>query len=170
MTADMGERPSGTDELTVRYKVWQTSTVVSAGIVTSLCAVAAVAEPRAYLPLLLAPVLLVCMFWLASRAMRLQVTQTMVRARAGRWHGRPDVETPRIEICEIHYCPARISFLGTHGQPLMEPYPLWTLNQVRQVADLLDVPLYDHRGWLHLRELAVGRLVNRDPSGSACRF
>jgi hypothetical protein len=38
----MLERPSRTGELTIRVKVWQANTVVSAGIVTSLCVAAAV--------------------------------------------------------------------------------------------------------------------------------
>jgi hypothetical protein len=94
----------------------------------------------------------------------MEVTPTLVRARQGRWHGQPDLEASRVEICEIHYCPSRIIFQGTHGQSLMEPYPHWTLEQVLQVAELLDVPVYDRRGRLHLQELAVGRLVRGDSS------
>ena len=156
--------PSEAGVLTIRVKVWQAGTVVALGIVTSLCVVLVAFDPGAW-PLLIGPLLVLPLgFWRWSLVMRLEVTPTVVRARAGGWRGQQDLEAPRIEICEIHYCPSRIVFQGTHKQPLMEPYPHWTLKQVLQVADLLDVPVYDHRGRFHLQELPAGRLVRADSS------
>jgi hypothetical protein len=161
--ADTRERVSPIQDLTIRFKLWQTNTVIPVGILTPLCVALVVYEPGAY-PMLLGPVLIACMLWYGSRVIRMEITPTVVRARQGRWHGQPDLEAPRAEICEIRYCPSRIIFTGTHSQSLMEPFPHWTLKQVLEVAELLDVPFYDHRGRFHLEELAVGRLVRGDSS------
>lgn len=165
----MGERPSGTDELTIRYKVWTTGTVVTYGITAALFAALAVYQPDFGLTFLLGLLLVFMAGCLLTRAMRLEVTSALVRARQGKWHRLPDLEASRVEIYEIHYRPRRIVFQGPSGRTLMAPYPLWTLEQVIQVAEVLDVPVYDHRGRFSLKtlgpeDLAEGRLVKGDSS------
>jgi hypothetical protein len=155
-------------ELTIRYKVWQANTVVSLGIVTAVCVGLVIYQPGAA-PMLLGPVVVFVIGYLRTRALRLEVAPSVVRARQGGLRGRPDLEAPRGEVYEIHYCPRRIIFQGSFGRPVMEPYPFWTLEQVLQVADVLDVPVYDHRGRFSLREFAreelcAGRLVKGDSS------
>jgi hypothetical protein len=144
--------------------------MVSIGTALALCAAATLYQPNFGLPLLLSiPAMLMVAIWLYSRLIRLEITETLVRALQGGVRGHPNLEALRGEIREIHYYPMRISFQGEDRQPVMEPYPNWTLKQVLEVADLLGVPLYDHRGLLHLEELAVGRMVTRgrsDNSGS----
>jgi hypothetical protein len=155
-------------ELTIRYKVLRASTVVSYGTAGALFVALVVYQPGAW-PTLLGLVLVFLIVCLRARSMLLEVTPTVVRARQGRVGGRPDVEAPRVEIYEIRYCPRRIRFMGPSGRSLMNPYPLWTLEQVIRVAEVLDVPVYDHRGRFRLQtltreELAVGRLVKGDSS------
>jgi hypothetical protein len=59
--------------------------------------------------------------------------------------GRGDLEVPRSEIREIHFYRGQIIFRGPDRKPVMEPVPQWPLKQMREVADVLGVPLYDHR-------------------------
>lgn len=146
----MRERSSGTGELTIRYKIWQTKPMIWIAVATALYVALAVYESASW------PVLL-------------EVTPSVVRARQGRVRGRPDLKAARTDVCEIRYCPRRIVFGGSHGQSLMAPYPFWTLDQVMEVAGVLDVPVYDCRGKFRLKtltaeELGAGRLVKGDSS------
>jgi hypothetical protein len=136
--------------------------MVSIGATLALGVAATLYRPSFGLPLLLSiPAVLLVAIWLYSRLIRLEITETLVRALQGGVRGHPNLEALRSEIREIHYYPMRISFQGEDLRPVMEPYPNWTLKQVLKVADLLGVPLYDHRGLFHLEELAVGRIVTR---------
>ena len=95
----------------------------------------------------------------AARSIRLEITESVVRARQGKWRGHPDLEVPRNDIRAIHYFPRIISFRGPDDEPFMRIDSNYTLSQVRTVAELLRVPLYDHKRWLGLREASMGRLV-----------
>lgn len=142
--------------------------MVAFGVAALPCMALMLYEPGSY-PLLICLALVFLMVCFQSQRILLEVTPAVVRARQGRFRGRPDLEVDRVEICRIDYCPGRLMFRGTHGQSLMAPYPFWTLEQVVQVADVLDVPVYDRRGKFRLRtltreELAEGRLVKSDSS------
>jgi hypothetical protein len=166
----MRERSSGAGETRViRYTLWRAAAMVPCGMLLALFAAVALYQPSSSLALILSFLVVLAICWIASRSIRLEITETLVRALQGGVRGHPNLEALRGEIREIHYYPMRISFQGEDRQPVMEPYPNWTLKQVLEVADLLGVPLYDHRGLLHLEELAVGRMVTRgrsDNSGS----
>lgn len=112
-----------------------------------------------------APWLLLCLlgvaviYWARWRATRLEIDGDLVRVRQG-WN-IPDRQAARSEISAIHYFPQLISFRGPDQKPVMKVAPSWPLRQMLDVADELGVPLYDHRAWLGLREVKMGRLVNR---------
>jgi hypothetical protein len=166
-TADMRELPSGTGELAIRCTIWKTKPIIRFAVVTALIVTTEVYQSSFNLPLLLSPSLIFLLVCFHMRAVLLEVTPSVVRARQGRVRGRPDLEASRAEICAIRYCPRRIVFGGTHGQSLMAPYPFWTLEQVVQVAGVLDVPVYDCRGRFRFKtltaeELGDGRLVRGD--------
>lgn len=95
----------------------------------------------------------------AARSIRLELTESVVRAWQGKWRGHPDLEVPRNEVRAIHYFPRVISFRGPDDEPFMRIDSNYTLSQMRTVAELLRVPLYDHKRWLGLREAGMGRLV-----------
>jgi hypothetical protein len=100
-----------------------------------------------------------------ARSVRLKVSENTVLARQGGWRGHPDLEVPRDEIRAIHYFSRVISFRGPDDEPFMRIDPNYTLRQMTTVARLLGVPLYDHKRWLGLREVRMGRLVY-DPTAS----
>jgi hypothetical protein len=82
------------------------------------------------------------MSWLLWHPVRLEITETEVRARQGWVRGQSGkTEARRSEICSIHYLPRRISFRGPDGQPLMEPVDIWTVRDMLKAAEELQVPL-----------------------------
>jgi hypothetical protein len=127
--------------------------------------VAGVFQPSSAMVLLACFVLLCLMAWARTIPVRLEITETEVRARQGRWRGQPDVAALRGEIRAIRYYPARISFRDANDEPLMEPEPHWTVRQMVRVAIEVGVPLYDHKGALGVEELSEGRLAYDPVSG-----
>lgn len=129
----------------------------------------ATGDPVAGVMALVAPVVVFLLAWvfvrLRSRPIRLEITESTVRARQGNWHGQPDMETPRSQILAIHYFPRLISFRGLDDEPAMMIHPHYTLRQMRKVAVELDVRLYDHTRWLGLAKIKVGRLAYDPAAG-----
>jgi hypothetical protein len=101
--------------------------------------------------------------WLLMRPIRLEITETEVRARQGWTTGRlgKSQDAFRSEIRSIHYLPKQIGFRWADGQPLMETVDNWTLRDMVKAAEELRVPLYDDRveGLLRVQVLSEGRLV-----------
>lgn len=92
---------------------------------------------------------------LASIWQQLEITETTVKARQGRYGTK---QAPRSEVRAIHYLPRVISFRGPDDEPMMMVKPLWTRRQMLKVARELNVPLYNHMRWLGLRTAQDGRL------------
>jgi hypothetical protein len=156
--------------LTISPTFWRPGNVISAVFIGGFCLMPAVfllGSPTAAIgPALLVVVAL--MVWLLMRPIRLEITETEVRAREG-WSQGPlgKKEAFRTEIRSIHYRPKQISFRGADGQSLMEAVDIWTVADMVKVAEELRVPLYDDRveGLLKARELSEGRLVYDPVSG-----
>jgi hypothetical protein len=141
---DMLDRNSGTGRpVIIRRKMWQVDTVITTGIVAALC-VAPVFYTLGAAPLLAGPALLVVGGWLMFRLVRVEITESTVRIQQMA-KGRGDLEVPRSEIREIHFYKGRVVFQDPDGRPVMESVPQWPLKQMQKVADVLGVPLYDHR-------------------------
>ena len=121
-------------------------------------ALAVIRPDQALLVLVGGPLLISVIGWARWRAVRLEIAESVVRARQG-WY-LPDKQVDRSEISAIHYFPSVISFRGPDRKPIMKIAPNYTLRQMLEVADVLAVPLYDHQRWLGLREVSTGRLVN----------
>lgn len=105
--------------------------------------------------------------WARLRAVRLEITDSVVRAKQG-WY-LPERQAAKGDITAIHYFPRVISFRGPDRKPMMRVAPNWSLRQMLEVADELGVPLYDHRRWLGLRKVSTGRLVNHPASSHPVR-
>jgi hypothetical protein len=89
-------------KITVRPGLWRLSVVVPFVIVGGACIAIGVDQLTAHQPAqasfaaaLWAPALLYCLLKLAGRQLRLEITESVVRARQGRWRGHPDREMPR---------------------------------------------------------------------------
>jgi hypothetical protein len=119
---------------------------------------AAVYQPGQSPVLLAGAVLVVVIGWVRVRAVRLEITDSVVQVKQGRY--LPERQAARGDLTAIHYFPRLISFRGPDGKPMMKVAPNWTMRQMLEVADELEVPLYDHRRWLGLRKVSTGRLVN----------
>jgi hypothetical protein len=129
---------------------------------------AAVYRPGQALELLAGTLLAIAIIWARWRAIRLEITESVVRVKQG-WY-LPDKQVARSEIGAIHYFPRLISFRGPDRRtPIMKIAPNYRLRQMVEVANELAVPLYDHRRWLGLREVNTGRLVNRPASDQPVR-
>jgi hypothetical protein len=111
------------------------------------------------------PVVIGLFCWVVIRFMpdrtRLEVTESAVLSRQQGWRGtqKPDKQAARNEIRAIHYFPDMISFRGLDNKPIMLINRNYTLAQMLKVAAELHVPLYDHRRWLGLRRIHIGRLA-----------
>src|ERR1700684_2940289 len=155
--------------ITIKPTFWRPGNVISAVVIGAFCLIPAVfllGSPTAAI----GPVILLVaalMVWLLMRPIRLEITETEVRAREG-WAQGPlgKKEALRSEIRSIHYAPGRFSFRGSDGQPLMETSDIWTVRDMVKAAAELGVPLYDNRlGRLGAREASAGRLVYDPVSG-----
>lgn len=127
-------------------------------ILVAMFLAAAVWRPAAALWLLAGAVLVVVIGWVRIRAVRLEITDSVVRIRQGRFVS--EKVAARSDISALHYFPSLISFRGPDGEPMMKIAPNWTLRQMLEVAGELGVPLYDHRRWCGMRTVSMGRLVN----------
>jgi hypothetical protein len=125
----------------------------------------AVYQPDQALWLLASAVGVAIILWARLRAVQLEITESVVRARQG-WY-LPEKQAARSEIRAIHYFPSVISFRGPDRKPIMKIAPDWTMRQMLEVAGELGVPLYDHRRWL--RKVSTGRLVNHPAPGHPVR-
>jgi hypothetical protein len=143
--------------ITMRPAVWQPSIVIVWSLVVGMFVAAAVIWPGQAVTSLMFLPLLFLIAWVRVRAVRLQITESAVRARQG-WY-LPDKQVPRSQIRAIHYYPDVISFRGPERKPIMRTRAEWSLRQMIAVAGELGVPLYDIRRWHDLRTARVGRLV-----------
>lgn len=144
---------------TLRPKLWRASVLIACAVLAGMLITAAVFEPsQAPLILVGTPLVIAVVGWVRLRAVRLEITESVVRAKQG-WY-LPEKQAARRDITAIHYFPSVISFRGPDQKPIMKIAPNWTLSQMLEVVDELGVPLYDHRRWLGLRKVSTGRLVN----------
>jgi hypothetical protein len=160
--------------MTVRVGLWRLSVVIPGGFMVGLCTFGAVSEFLAgqlvaAVVALTVPVPIFLLIWVGTRSIRLEITESVVLARQGRFRGHPDLEMPRSEIRAIHYFPRIISFRGQDNKPFMRIDCNYTVRQMTKVAGILEVPLYDHKRWLGLREARIGRLVHDPASGPVAR-
>ena len=156
--------------IAIKPTFWRPGNVVSAVFIGGCCLIPALFllnSPAAAIgPACLAISALIV--WLLMRPIRLEITETEVRAKQG-WSRAPlgKTEAFRSEIRSIHYRPRQVTFRGADGQPLMDISDIWTVADMIKVAEALGVPLYDDRveGLLKARELPEGRLVYDPVSG-----
>jgi hypothetical protein len=148
----------GTGEMmTIRPAVWQPGIVIVWSLVVGMFVAAAVIWPGQAVTSLMFLALLFLIAWVRVRAVRLEITESAVRARQG-WY-LPDKQVSRSQIRAIHYYPDVISFRGPERKPIMRTRAEWSLRQMIAVAGELRVPVYDNRRWHNLRTARVGRLV-----------
>jgi len=138
---------------------WGPSAVIWCAVLLGTLIAWAVIQPDQVLWVLATAVGVAVVGGARIRAVRLEITESVVRAKQD-WF-LPENQVARSEITAIHYFPSLISFRGPDHKPIMKVRPNWTLRQMLGVADELGVPLYDHRRWLGLRRARIGRLVNR---------
>lgn len=140
---------------TIRPTVWQPSIVIAgSALIGMFVAGAVIWQAPAWLAVL---PLVFLVAWLRGRPVRLEITESAVRAILG-WHS-PAGQVPRSQIEAIHYYPDVISFRGPEGKPLLRIRAEWSLRQVIAAAAELKVPVYDNRRFHNLRTARVGRLV-----------
>jgi hypothetical protein len=75
----------------------QPSFVISAAIIGGFCLIPVVFQPVSVGAALgLGSLMFMCLlFWITARRIRLEITETEVRAKQGGWHYQPDKEAPR---------------------------------------------------------------------------
>ncbi len=155
----------------VRPGWWRLSTMIPLVMLIGLFGALAVSkfavgQPGQAAVALVGPVLVCLIAWLRTLPVRLEVTDTAVRAKQGGWRRQPDKQVSRSEIRAIHYFPMMISFRGPDNESIMMIEPHWTRPQMLKVADELKIPLYDHTRWLGMRKVSMGRLTY-DPASRA---
>ena len=143
------------------------SGVIACAALLAMLTALAVIQPSLALWMLVTAIVVAIIIWAQLRAVRLEITDSVVRVKQG-WYAS-ELQVARSEIRAIHFFPALISFRGPDGKPIMKVGPNWTLRQMLEVADELAVPLYDHRRWLGLRSVTMGRLVNHSAPSQSVR-
>jgi hypothetical protein len=149
--------PETGEMMTIRPALWQPSIVIVWSLVVGMFVAGAVIWPGQAVTWLMFLPLLCLIAWVRVRPVRLEITESAVRARQG-WQ-LPDKQVARSEIRAIHYYPDVISFRGPDRKPIMRTRAEWSLRQMIAVAGELSVPVYDNRRWHNLRTARVGRLV-----------
>jgi hypothetical protein len=155
--------------ITIRPALWRRKHVIYAVAIGGFCLAPVVFQMGTFSELMGLGVLaaMALMFWLGMRPIRLEITETEVRAREG-WARAPlgKKEVLSSEIRSIHYLQRQISFRGADGQSLMEAVDIWTVADLTKAAEELLVPLYNDRlGLLKTTEPGRGRLVYDPVSG-----
>jgi hypothetical protein len=157
--------------MTIRPRFLRPGIMIPLGAIACFFVAAVVFDPS--VPAVMGFVLFVLahlLAWSLTRRIRLEITETEVRARQGGWSDQNDKRAPRSEIRAIRYYPKRISFRGPDDQPLMEPpVDSWTVREMLKAAEVLQVPLYDHGGRYGLEEVSEGRLAYDPATGPAAR-
>ena len=156
--------------MTVRPTWWQPGNVIPWAILTWSCVLATVLRWPGGDYSFGALLLLWLGAWARVRAIRLDITETMVRRQWG-WIGSDKYrQVARSRIRAIRYFPDVISFCGPGGGAIMRIKAEWSLKQMIAVAAELQVPVYDHRWrWLKLLPTRVGRLVYKPFDGWSAR-
>ena len=87
------------------------------------------------------------LYWFTTRRVRLEITETEVRAEEGGWSRAPlgKGEAFRSEIRSIHYAPKRYTFCGADGQAVMVISNTWTMPDMMKAAEVIGVPPYEDR-------------------------
>jgi threonine/homoserine/homoserine lactone efflux protein len=132
----------------IRPTFWRRRNTISVIVIGAICLSGMVFRPSAPSSLLglAAFVGLALVVWLAWRSVRLEITETKVRADEGAARGpMGSKEAFRSRIRSIHYAPKAFSFRGADGQSLIEASTVWTLQDMVRAAEVLGVPLYDDR-------------------------
>lgn len=160
-----GPVPGAGGLLTLRVGWLRAGVIIPSVIVFGISTVIAVAmivdghwaqAPAAYA----APLPIYLITWVATRRVRLEITDRVVLARQAGWHGHPDKQVPRDAVTAIHYFPQFISFRGPNKKDtIMMIVPNYTPRQMVKVARVLDVPLYNHSRRLGLQKVSIGRLM-----------
>jgi hypothetical protein len=83
---------------------------VLAAILAGVLIAYTVAVPRHWVPVLLGAIGMVIILWVRLRGVRLEITDTEVRARQGGY--RPEKQVARGDVRAIHFFPRVISFRG----------------------------------------------------------
>jgi hypothetical protein len=144
---------------------WRTIDVISWSAMVGMFIAFACIWPAQAGTYLSGPVLIGLVAWIRMRSLWLEVTDSAVLVRQGGLRGKRDRQTPRDAITAIHYFPNLISFRGPHNGTITMITPNYTRRQMLRVAEMLDIPLYDHTRWLGLRKVRVGRLAYDPGSG-----
>ena len=147
--------------ITIKPTLWKRSVVISFVLFGALCLSPMVFGSPSTTSSIAGVGALVGMFllyWFTTRRVRLEITETEVRAEEGGWTRAPlgKKEAFRSEIRSIHYAPKRYTFRGADGQALMVISNTWTMPDMVKAAEVLRVPLYDDRAGR-----AKGNGVNR---------
>jgi len=130
----------------------------------------AVDQPGQAVVALMIPVVICLIMGFRTRSVRLEISESVVRAKQGHWRGHPDKQALRSEITSIHYFPRIISFRGLDNKPIMMIDPNYTVRQMVRVASVLGVRMYDHTRWLGMRKTVnTGRLVYQLESGTVAK-
>jgi hypothetical protein len=147
--------------ITIKPTLWKRSVVISFILLGAFCLCPLVlGSPTATYSIMGVGtfVVMFLLYWFTTRLVRLEITETEVRAEEGGWSRAPlgKKEAFRSEICSIHYVPKRYTFRGADGQSLMAISNTWTMPDMVKAAEVLRVPLYDDRA-----VRAKGKGVNR---------
>jgi hypothetical protein len=151
--------PVGMEACMLRIRApWQQPGLgIMLALVAGLCTVLTVARPSAagwYAALFIGGTAMVAARMAVTR---IEITDVVVRYSEG-WRGARR-EVARDQVRVIRRYPTKIVFGGPDGKHSMSVGGHWTMKQLMQIAQVLGVPLFDHRRWLGTRSVKTGRPV-----------
>jgi hypothetical protein len=88
---------------------------------------------------------------------RIVITEDVVRYDQGPLVPKPEVARQDVRAVRRH--PWTVAFCGPDGRHILTIGGHWTVNQLTEIAGMLEVPLFDHRIWYGLRSVKKGRLI-----------
>jgi hypothetical protein len=143
--------------LRIRAPWLQPASGLGLAVLAVVCTVLTVARPSAaaWYAALFVGITAMAAAWLAVT--RIDVAGETVRYDQG-WGVRKR-EVARDQVRVIRRYPTKIAFGGPDGKHIMTVGGHWTMKQLVQMAQVLGVPLFDHRRWLGTRSVKTGRPV-----------
>jgi hypothetical protein len=85
----------------IRPAIWRPANVIPLAVLAGIFIMTGLFQPSSAVVLLVCFVLVFLMAWARTIPVRLEITETEVRARQGRWRGQPDVEAPRARFARF---------------------------------------------------------------------
>jgi hypothetical protein len=148
--------------MTIRMSWLQPGAFVPLAGLACMFAVLSVARPSASIAYAIGFAVIAAMVGAQIMATRIVLTGSLVVFDQGRL--TPKQQASRQRISAIRIFPLYVVLSDSSRNRILTIGGHWAMKQLLKIASVLEVPIYDHRGWSGLRSVKEGRLVTTTDS------